>query len=101
MVGTDTTVLFEEVWQAFHAFQLRFDVVILDHTYGPEQSAEDHLSARGVIEHVQRFREEDLLTDTARVLATHIAHEGNPPHEDLRAFARPHGYEPAYDGMIV
>ena len=99
--GTDTATLLEETWRAFHKDQMRFDVVILDHTYGPNQLGSDHLSAHQVIEHVARMREEGLLPPNARALATHIAHEGNPPHPELTEFARPHGYEIAYDGLVL
>lgn len=99
--GTDTATLSEETWQAFHQHKLRFDVVILDHTYGPEELGSDHLSAQQFIEHVVRMREEGLLTDQPRVLATHIAHEGNPVYPELANFAAQHGYEIAYDGLTV
>jgi phosphoribosyl 1,2-cyclic phosphate phosphodiesterase len=99
--GTDTGALPEETWQAFHRRKLRFDVVILDHTYGPDEDGSDHLSARQFIEHVTRIRAEGLLTDRARLLATHVAHAGNPPHPELAAFAMRHGYEVAYDGLTV
>ena len=99
--GTDTATLPEETWQAFHQHELRFDVLILDHTYGPDEQGSDHLSARQFIEHVARMREEGLLADQARVLATHIAHEGNPVHPELADFAAQHGYEIAYDGLAV
>jgi phosphoribosyl 1,2-cyclic phosphate phosphodiesterase len=99
--GTDTAKLPEETWQAFHRRKLRFDIVILDHTYGPDEPGSDHLSARQVIEHVARMREEHLLADRARVFATHIAHEGNPAHPELADFAARHGYEVAYDGLTV
>ena len=55
---------------------MRFDVVILDHTYGPEQPGSDHLSAIQVAEHAERMRVEGLLDGQAHVFATHIAHEG-------------------------
>jgi phosphoribosyl 1,2-cyclic phosphate phosphodiesterase len=45
--------------------------------------------------------EESLITDKARVFATHIAHVGNPPHPELADFAAQHGYEIAYDGLTV
>jgi phosphoribosyl 1,2-cyclic phosphate phosphodiesterase len=77
--GTDTATLSEPTWQAFREHKMSFDVVVLDHTYGPEQCGRDHLSARQVIEHADRMRAEGLLRSTARVFATHIAHEGNPP----------------------
>jgi len=99
--GTDTATLPEETWQAFHQHELRFDVLILDHTYGPDEQGSDHLSAWQFIEHVARMREEGLLADQARVLATHIAHEGNPIHPELADFAAQHGYEIAYDGLAV
>jgi phosphoribosyl 1,2-cyclic phosphate phosphodiesterase len=99
--GTDTATLPEETWQALHRCKLRFDVVILDHTYGPDEPGSDHLSAQQFIEHVGRMREEGLLTDTARAFATHIAHQGNPVHPDLADFAARHGYEVAYDGLTV
>ena len=99
--GTDTATLLEDTWQAFHQHRLRFDVVILDHTYGPDQRGSDHLSAHQFIEHVARMREEGLLADQARLLATHIAHEGNPAHPQLVDWAAQHGYEVAYDGLTV
>jgi phosphoribosyl 1,2-cyclic phosphodiesterase len=99
--GTDTAVLLEETWQAFHRFNVQFDLVVLDHTYGPDEPASDHLNARELARHVQRMRNEGLLTDRGRAFATHIAHEGNPPHEVLAAFGAQHGYEVAYDGLIV
>lgn len=99
--GTDTGTLLAETWQAFHQFQLQFDLVILDHTYGPGQSGSDHLAAQQVIEHVQRLRREDLMKPSARAFATHIAHEGNPAHPQLVAFATPNGYEVAYDGLVL
>ena len=44
---------------------------------------------------------EGVLNRRAPVLATHIAHEGNPAHDDLEGFARGHGYEVAYDGLVL
>ena len=99
--GTDTATLPEETWQGFHRHELRFNLVILDHTNGPDESGSDHLSAHQFIEHMARMRHEGLLTDKARVFATHIAHEGNPAHPELANFAAQHGYEIAYDGLTV
>jgi phosphoribosyl 1,2-cyclic phosphate phosphodiesterase len=90
--GTDTAALPEETWQAFHKNKLNFDLIILDHTYGPDELGSDHL---------RRFHAEGLLTPVARAFATHIAHQGNPPHPQLSEFARQNGYEIAYDGLIL
>ena len=99
--GVDTAALPEETWKGFHRHGLQFDLVVLDHTYGPDEPGSDHLCARDVIEHVARLREEGLLRGDARVFATHIAHQGNPVHPELAAFAARHGYEVAYDGLVV
>jgi len=99
--GTDTATLPEETWQAFHRHKLRFNVVILDHTYGPDEQGSDHLSARQFIEHVARMREEGLLAEKARAFATHLAHAGIPVHPELADYAARHGYEVAYDGLRV
>jgi phosphoribosyl 1,2-cyclic phosphate phosphodiesterase len=99
--GTDTAGLFEETWRAFREREIRFDLIILDHTYGRDQTGDDHLSASEVIEHAARARREGVLHPDGRVFATHIAHEGNPPHPELARFASENGYEVAYDGLIV
>lgn len=99
--GTDTATLTEETWHGFHRHNLWFDVVILDHTYGPGLPSSDHLSADGFIDTVARMRSECLLTKNARAFATHISHEGNPPHPELADFAAKHGYEIAYDGLKI
>lgn len=101
LYATDTAAFFEQTWQAFHQFQIKFDLVILDHTYGPDQPGGDHLSAHQVIDHVQRMRQEGLLKPQGRAFATHIAHEGNPAHPDLVEFAAQNGYEVAYDGLVL
>jgi phosphoribosyl 1,2-cyclic phosphate phosphodiesterase len=99
--GTDTATLFERTWQALHHFDMKFDVVILDHTYGPGEHGDDHLSAFQVSEYAKRVRIEGILKPEGRVYATHIAHDSNPPHPELVVYARQYGYDVAYDGLMV
>lgn len=99
--GTDTGPLPEVTWRALHEQRLQFDLLILDHTYGPDEPGPDHMNATQFREHVARFRAEGLLAPNARVLATHISHPRNPPHPELSAIAALHGYEIAYDGLTV
>ncbi|HUZ01344.1 MAG TPA: MBL fold metallo-hydrolase [Thermomicrobiaceae bacterium] len=101
LYATDTAGFLDEVWDAFHRFALRFDVVILDHTYGDVPGGDDHLNARGFVEHVARLRGERLLTDGGRVLATHVSPATNPPHPEFAAMASERGYEVAHDGLTV
>lgn len=99
--GTDTAALPEAVWQAFHSHGLRFDLVVLDHTYGPGSAGPGHMGAAEVAAAAARMRREGLLSPGGRVFATHIAHESCPPHPDLARHASAHGYEVAYDGLVV
>lgn len=101
LYAADTAELWEETWQSFQVQQMNFDLIVFDHTYGPEEPGSDHLSARQIVEHIQRMKAEGLLSDQARVLATHIAHEGNPAHSELSRFAADHSYRIAYDGLAI
>lgn len=99
--GTDTSVLSEEVWERLQQERIRYDVVILDHTYGIgfESRPADHLASKDVAAHADRFRECGLLKDTGVVYATHLSHEGNLAHDELDAYAMERGYRVAYDGL--
>jgi len=99
--GTDTATFLDQTWQAFHDNRMRFDVLILDHTYGLDQSGNDHMNSNQVIEHIERMSNEGLLAKNARAFATHIAHAGNPPHPTLEIYAKQHGYDIAFDGLSL
>lgn len=99
--GTDTAPLFDETWQAFHQLDLQFDLVILDHTYGPNKVGSDHMNAFDVIEHMQRMRLEGIVKPGGQVFATHIAHDANPAHPELEEFAMKNGYKVAFDGLVI
>ena len=99
--GTDTDLIPEDTWKAFKEKKLKFNVVVLDHTYGPGADGSGHLNAMRFVQQVQQMRAEALLAVNARVLATHISHEGNLPHDELSQYAAKFGYEIAYDGLVV
>lgn len=99
--GTDTGKFTEETWQAFRDMKMKFDLVILDHTFGLTNSGSFHMNAKEVSEHFTRMREDGFLNPSARTFATHIAHDANPPHPELANFTSHFGYEVAYDGLIL
>ncbi len=101
LYATDTKTLPEATWRGFRDQGLRFDVVMLDHTYGDVDDMRGHLTAREVAAHVERFRAEGLLAEGGRVFGTHISHESAPPHPELSELAGRLGYEIAYDGLRV
>jgi len=80
---------------------LRFDIVILDLTYGLNIDGGGHLNANQFIDHIQRMRDENLLKKNARIFATHISHEGNPIHSEMVEYGKKYGYEVAYDGLTI
>jgi phosphoribosyl 1,2-cyclic phosphodiesterase len=99
--GTDTSALSEDTWQTFQRSQIRFDVVILDHTKDTKEPDSGHLTRLQFIEQVTRMREEQLLTPLARIFATHMSPITIPPHPDMVELASQYGYEVAYDGLRV
>jgi len=99
--GTDTTALPDETWRGFREHRMRFDLAILDHTFGENARYDGHLNAALFGEQVARMREEGVLNDGARIFAQHISHADNLPHPELVELAARRGYEVAYDGLTV
>ncbi len=99
--GTDTAAFPDRTWQQLRDVHISFDLLILDHTYGPGLARNDHLDDTQFHDHVSRMRDKGLLGERTRIFATHISHEGNPVHPELARYAAEHGYEVAYDGLVV
>lgn len=100
--ATDTGAFDEATWQALASGGFRFNVVVLDHTFGLRaERPNGHMNQAMFVEHIERLRRQNLLAEDARVYAHHIAHHSNPPHEELSALAAQHGYLVAYDGLTV
>ena len=99
--GTDTGPLLEATWAALRERRHRFNVVILDHTFGLKERASGHLNREQFLEHVARMRDEGILADDARIFAHHLAHHSNPVHPELVEIAGQHGYEVAFDGLTI
>lgn len=101
LYGTDTDLIPEESLSTLKQNGAKIDVLILDQTYGWDADSGGHLNANRLVELTNLMREEGLLSDRVRILATHISHEGNPTHERLQKMASKFGYEIAYDGMEI
>lgn len=101
LYGTDTAALLPEVWADLSARGIRYDLVILDHTYGIGYQTTDHLAAADFARHVELLNERQILQEGGRVYATHLSHEGIREHDELAAYARRRGYDIAYDGLAV
>ncbi len=101
LYATDTMQFTDNAIALFRDRSFHFDAVAIDHTYGSGVRGAGHLDADGVTEEMHRLKNAGVLTSSCRFFATHISHEGMPLYDDLHDYAAAHGYEIAYDGMIV
>lgn len=102
--ATDTGEILEETWADLRAWRRggkRLNVVAMDHTFGMHDRVEGHMNWEQFTEQIARMRAEQLLAEDARIFAHHIAHHSNPVHEELVEFAAAHGYDVAFDGLVV
>lgn len=99
LYATDTPRLSDRAVALLKRFRL--DAAAIDHTYGPGVNGSGHLNAKQAAEEIARLRGEGILKPEGRVFATHLSHEGMPPHEELTACTRTHGYEIAWDGLRI
>ena len=99
--GLDTNGITEETFNYFEDKHICFDVVVLDHTYGCDVKANDHLTVNRFIETVKEMKKRKIILPNTRIYASHISHEGNLPHDEFLVFAEKHGYIPAFDGLVI
>jgi phosphoribosyl 1,2-cyclic phosphodiesterase len=99
--ATDTASISDAVWNDMVRRRARYDVVVLDHTYGIGCRGEDHLCAAEVADLAPYLRRTGILREGGTVLATHMSHEGTLEHEELDRYASARGYRIAYDGLSL
>jgi phosphoribosyl 1,2-cyclic phosphate phosphodiesterase len=99
--ATDTGEMPQATWDALESYGKPCQMVVMDHTFGYMGRATTHLNTEQFLEQVARLRAIGLLTADSRIFATHIGHHSNPAHAELADFAAQHGYEVAYDGLMV
>ena len=80
--------------------QYRFDMVILESTYGHGDGG-NHRNFARVISEAERFRSEGLLTETGEVIAVHFSPHHCPPHSVCADFLHRHDIVAAWDGMEI
>jgi phosphoribosyl 1,2-cyclic phosphate phosphodiesterase len=79
----------------------KFNVVVLDHTFGLKEPDTGHNNADQFVETVERLRANGHLAEDCRIFAHHLGHHSNPDHDTLSRYAASRGYEVAYDGLTV
>lgn len=102
LYGTDSASLPEDTWPRVAAAGWSFDAVVFDHNDGfMREVSPTHMGSGAMLHELGIMRELGLVSDSTRVLATHIAHHSNTIHEVEDARARELGYEIAWDGLVV
>jgi len=97
----DTNGITEETYNYLAEKQICFDIVVLDHTYGCDVKANDHLNANRFIETIREMKKRKIIVPNTKIFASHISHEGNLPHDEFLIFAKKHGYNVAFDGLVI
>jgi len=99
--GTDTSIIFDAVWDDLVARKMCYDLIVLDHAYGIGYDSSDHLAAKDFINHVDLINTKHLLKESGHIYATHLSHEGVREHSEFQQYAQSHGYNIAYDGLTI
>lgn len=100
--GTGTSRLPDDTWPRMAALGWTFDLVVLDCNFGFAAAAgPTHLGAEGLMREVRLMRDLGLVTPSTRIFGTHIAHHSYGVHSMESARAVEHGYELAWDGLVI
>ena len=94
LYACDTPLLTEKAWKLIENLGFPINAAACDQTYGPGTPGGGHMYADQTAEFAARLR-------GTKVYATHISHEGTPPHAELEKWTRKRGYEVAYDGLTI
>lgn len=98
LYGLDGDTFLPETREALRAF--RFDLVILEATYGLGNGT-NHRNFARLIAEADWFREEKLLTPAGQIVATHFSPHHCPLHQEISDYLRPHGLDAAWDGLEI
>ena len=90
----DTPLLTDRAWKLLESLDFEISAAAIDQCYGPGTPGGGHMHADQVAACVKRL-------GCKKVYATHISHEGTPPHAELEKWTRERGYGVAWDGMKI
>jgi len=82
--------------------QFRYDVVVLDATYGVSPEHDEQHNNLALVERAYAlFQEHGLLKEGARFCISHISPHWNPIHDDLAPMMAEKGITVPYDGLTI
>lgn len=97
LYATDTPQITELAIQELD--KEKIDCIFLDESFGLKDQTFSHLNIKEFDNYVKTLKHNNLLNDKCLIYATHITHDGNPPHHELGKILDKYGYNPAYDGL--
>ena len=102
--GLDSSYLLPEAMALFRSRGFRFDVAVLDATFGYmdiDPFGSGHHNFAMVEQTVEELRQADILTEKAVIVGSHIYCHGVPPHDDTAPELARRGIVLAHDGMTL
>ena len=98
LYATDTTTFSINALNLLENQQL--NCLILDHTYGEVLNCSGHLNEKQFRKEIHKLKQINAITDSTKIFATHISHEGCPNHVEMEKIANGL-YKIAYDGLEI
>lgn len=98
LYGLDGDAFLPETREKLRSF--RFDVVIMESTYGLGDGR-NHRNFARLVEEAAWFREEGLMREGGRIIASHFSPHHCPPHRETSDYLYPHHIQAARDGMEI
>ena len=99
LYGTDLLYLDDEAWKILSSKFI--DVLLLDQTYGIGYNSGGHLDVEQIGNIIEKMKSKNIINSSTQIYATHISHEGNGTHDEMKIIANNYGYDIAYDGMKI
>jgi phosphoribosyl 1,2-cyclic phosphate phosphodiesterase len=98
LYGLDGDSFLPETRERLRSF--RFDLVILEATYGLGDGR-NHRNFARLIAEAAWFREQNLMTPNGQIVATHFSPHHSPPHQETADYLHAHDIVAAWDGMEI
>lgn len=97
--GLDTGWFLDESYREIARH--RYDLVVMEGTFGFGAEAECHMNLRKLVEAHRRFEKDGLLNPKALFCASHLCPHFTPVHDEVAPVMAKDGITVAYDGMVV
>ncbi len=99
LYGHDSGYFPEESWEKLVDY--KFDGVILDCTFGPEDCRTGHMGLPANVDIKDRLIGAGAAHEDTKFIVTHFSHNMKLMHEEMEELAKSHGFITAYDGLEI